>query len=61
MNDVMTIHEVRTRIKSIYDTLEMLNCHMLDNSIDIYDINNVRIAWEDCRKIMSSKWTNQLM
>ena len=61
MEKILTIYEVRTIIRSIYDTLETLNNHMIDNSVDMYDQNNVRIAWEQCRKIMSAKWTNQLL
>ena len=61
MKDIMSIYEVRRNIDNIYDTLEMANCHILENSLDIYDYDNLRKAWELCRQLKCSKWTNEFM
>lgn len=57
----MTIHEVRENIDYIYDVLEKCNCHAIDNSLDGFDYNDMRKAWEICRKLKCARWTNQLL
>ena len=61
MEKILTIHEVRRSIDEVYEYLEMVNCHLIDNSIDGYDYDNLRKAWEMLRRLKASKWTNQLL
>ena len=61
MNDILTIHDVRRNIDNIYDYLELANCHILDNSLDMYDIENMRKAYELCRILKVSRWTNTVL
>lgn len=61
MNEkVLTIYEVRLYIRSILDTLEKVNAHIHDNSVCSGDYDALRRAWEEARKIMTAKWTNDL-
>lgn len=61
IDKIKTIHEVRRTIDTIYDYLELANAHILDNSIDINDVDNLRKSWELCRELKCAKWTNQLL
>lgn len=61
VSKILTIHEVRRRIESIYNTLETLNCHAVQGTLCSGDYDEMRKAWENCREVMSSRWTNQLL
>ena len=61
LDKIMTIHEVRKNIDYIYDILETCNSHAVDNFLDGYDYNNLRKAWETCRKLKCARWTNQIL
>ena len=61
MDKILTIHEVRRKIDYVYDVLETVNVHIHDNSLDGLDYDNLRKAWEECRKLKCSNWTNQLL
>ena len=58
---ILTIHEVRRQLEEVYRYLEMFNCHSIDNSIDGYDYDNMRKAWQILQDVNSSKWTNQIL
>lgn len=61
MKRVLTIYEVRRDIKTIFDTLEIVNCHIIDKSLDTYDYDNLRKAYDICRNIIASNWTTQIL
>lgn len=61
MNQIKTIHEVRSVINEIDEVLTTVNAHIIDNSIDTADLDNLRKAWNLCRNIRASKWTNQVL
>ena len=61
MKKIYTIHEVRRMQEEVYEWLTTFHCHYLDNSVDAYDYDNMRKAWEMMREVISAKWTNQLL
>lgn len=61
MNQIKTIHEVRSAINEIDEVLTTVNAHILDNSIDSADLDNLRKIWNICRTLRASRWTNQLL
>ena len=58
---ILTIYEVRANIKEVDNILEIVNCHILDNSVDTYDYDNLRKAYQLLRDTFIANWTNQLL
>lgn len=59
-DNVMSVTDVRTVLRDIENVLTTFNTHILDNTIDCYDYDNIRKAWLWCRDISASKWTSDI-
>lgn len=61
--EIMTIHDVRSRIDWCHERITEINAHILSNSnmLDSEDISSMRVIWQYLGELRTSKWTNQLL
>lgn len=61
MDKVLTIYDVRLRINTIYTILQTVNSHIHDNTVCAGDYDALKVAFDNCRELKSSKWTYHLL
>ena len=59
--DILTIYEVRRNIREANELLKIVNSHIHDNSVDTFDYDNLRVAYQLLAETFSARWTNQIL